>query len=95
MNAVQQLRNKGCKVRVTHYRRYWQLDANNRPVVVELPKHESPGLEKALAYGGRTQVTVIKDNGAELMGESFCSNKDQFVKRLGVLKAVGRLQKFL
>jgi hypothetical protein len=95
-NLVQKLRDSGSKVRVTHYRLYRQWDEVNRKVVVkELPKWESPGLKLAEPNGGRTVVEVTTPDGETFESVAVCSTKDQFVRRVGTMKAIKRLTKHL
>lgn len=109
--TVQSLRDQGYKVRVTHYRRYQDLDSvydyiNNVKIrgsfnghlklkTLELAKFESLGVEYALPRGGRTVVEVTNSKGRTLSATSYCSDNEQFNKSLGVKIALGRLAKFL
>jgi len=95
-NLVQELRDQGCKVSVTHYRNYWTLNHMRRPVKVCLPKHESPGLQYALPTGGKTVVEVTNPfNGKYLNTETICGKTEQFNKGLAVKVALGRLIKHI
>lgn len=107
-NLVQELRDSGHQVRVTHYRRY--IDWSNKIYllnsldpsfirkldfiaadIVELANHESPGLQYALPKGGLTVVEVITKDGNEYVGESICSDKEQFSRKLGTKIAASRI----
>lgn len=90
-NTIEELRRNGWKVRVTHYRRYYDLDQNRRPVVKELPRYESPGLMYALPNGGRTEMTVT-DGHTTYTVSTECGNH-QFNKRIAINTLLGRLRK--
>ena len=96
MNPVQELRNRGFRVRVTHRRRYntWN-EATRCCSVVELARFESPGLQFALPHGGSTEVELTTPAGETLKETVVCSKNDQFVKSMGVKIALGRITKSL
>ena len=73
--TVQDLRNAGYKVRVTHQRQ-WKDDTFS---------HKSLN-----AKGGFTTVEVRTPLGQELIGNARCSNNDTYNKKLGVRIALGR-----
>lgn len=52
-----------------------------------LVEHDVPVV---LPRGGKTTATVILSDGTEVVGESLCSKKDNFSKRLGRDISLGR-----
>lgn len=104
-NPVRRLRELGYSVRVTHYRVYVNVDNvleqlkrpsfnDIRVSFLELANMDAD-LSMALPRGGRTVVEVVTPTGEEFIGESICSLEDQFCKREGVKRAIGRILKFL
>ena len=59
--------------------------------IVELPTHESPGLNYALPKGGRTIVEVETPSGSYYSSEAVCSDKDQFNRKLATKIATNRI----
>lgn len=63
--------------------------------IVELPTHESPGLNYALPCGGCTMVEVITPSGKYYSSEAVCSDKDQFNRKLATKIATNRILNLL
>lgn len=85
--TVQELRNKGFKVKVLHHRLYngyhkWQVGNRNHI--------ENYGPLDPDTKGGSTHVVVDCPNGEHYEGIALCSLKDNFNKKLGVKIALGR-----
>jgi hypothetical protein len=93
MNVIEQLRKAGNRVRVTHYREFYELNHLGRPVIKFKARHEVPKgyMQRALPRGGVTEVEVITPNGKSVRGITICSNKDAFCKREGVNKAMEKV----
>lgn len=85
--TVQELRNKGYKVKVFHNRLYngyhkWQVGGHeyiqrNTPVDPD-------------TKGGSTEIVIDSPFGEHFHGVAICSKKDNFNKKLGVKIALGR-----
>lgn len=88
--TVQQLRNNGYKVRVLHYR---------LPNRVETGGWSATGIVRDAVRlqgcdfkpkGGRTKLIIDSPSGEHYEGESICSKRDNYNKKLGVRIALGR-----
>lgn len=85
--TVQELRNKGFKVRVLHNRLYngyhkWQVGGHeyiqrNAPVDPD-------------AKGGSTEIVIDSPSGEHYHGLAICSKKENYNKKMGVRIALGR-----
>lgn len=77
--TVQELRNRGYKVRVLHIRdRIFKRRMDTSPYGSESPK------------GGTTHVIIDSPNGEHYEGIARCSKQDNYNKKLGVRIAIGR-----
>lgn len=77
--TVQELRNKGYKVRVLHIRdRIYKKRMDSSVNGSESPK------------GGITHVIIDSPNGEHFEGVARCSKQDNYNKKLGVRIALGR-----
>ena len=77
--TVQELRNKGYKVRVLHFRdRIIKNRMDSSPSGSESPK------------GGMTRVVIDSPDGNHYHGTSICSKKENYNKKMGVRIALGR-----
>lgn len=79
METVKSLRQKGHKVRVLHGRRTkvgGLFCASGKTGVCE--------------KGGMTRLEITTKNGYELVGEAFCSEHDNYNKKIGVRIALDR-----
>lgn len=77
--TIQELRNNGYKVRVLHFRDKVfknKMDSNQHG-------YDSP-------KGGLTRVIIDSPTGEHFEGQSKCSKKDNYNKKLGVRIALGR-----
>lgn len=86
--TVQELRNKGYKVRVLHNRLYngyhkWQV--GSRPPIGYMDAAIDPDTK-----GGSTEVIIDSPNGARYHSIAICSKKDNYNKKIGVRIAIGR-----
>lgn len=79
MPTIKQLRQKGYKVRVLHTRSY-------------ISRQRIGGISKELSnFGGYTKIEVTTpDQSSTVVGESKCSPKENFNRRLGNSIALGR-----
>ena len=92
---IEAWRNEGFQVRVRHHRVYrhlidgWKVPLSAKDVVDNADvKH---GRLVMMPRGGFTEVTVWDEDGNFLtLGDSRCSDADNFCKRLGLTIAVGR-----
>jgi len=76
------------KVWTNHYRRVY--GGEDRLVSKYFAKLDG---EKIAPQGGLTQVCVSLPNGKYYFGHAFCSNKDNFNKKIGRNIALGRALK--
>lgn len=85
MKRVHELRKAGNVVRVFHHR-LLQKDEEDERGYSFSPR------------GGRTEVLIKPINNPDMpmiISHAFCSNKDNYNKKLGVQIALGRALKFL
>ena len=85
--TVQELRNKGFKVKVLHNRLYmgrfkWQT-ANPSVIIGSSPLETD-------TKGGSTHIIIDSPNGFHFEGVALCSRNDNYDKKLGVRIALGR-----
>lgn len=85
--TVQELRNRGYKVRVLHNRLYngyhkWQVGAREH---IQKYAPIDPDTK-----GGSTQVVIDSPNGEHFQGLAICSKKENYNKKMGVRIALGR-----
>ena len=86
--TVQELRNKGYKVRVLHNRLYhgyhkWQVGAKDAATFSGVPIDPD-------AKGGSTEIIIDSPNGEHFRGLAICSKKENYNKKMGVRIALGR-----
>ena len=90
MRTIESLRKDGYKVRVIQYRNY--LRKSDREII-SLSKRDFIGVDKAfiiLPHGGKIHIDVTFPNGKTVSGESYCSLKDGFNRKVGNNIALGR-----
>lgn len=85
--TVQDLRNKGYKVRVLHNRLYngyhkWQV-GSRPPSGYAGPIDPDP-------KGGSTEIVIDSPDGKHFQGLAICSKKENYNKKMGVRIALGR-----
>src|SRR3954467_14295523 len=98
MKTVQQLRHEGNKVRVVHRR--WYITNELKPDYLLLSKYElaefilnnpaCPEIFGPESLGGETYIELTTPNNKTVVGLAECSLYDNFNRRLGVTKALGR-----
>lgn len=88
MNNVKKYRQKGYKVRVTHFR----YRAGTTQSVRYSRKTKN---QKVSNNGGSTKVEVCDPQGNEVSAEAKCNFKDQFNYSIGTNIALGRAVKKL
>lgn len=86
--TIQELRNKGYKVRVLHNRLYngyhkWQVGSRPSSNLGYGPIDPDP-------KGGSTEIVIDSPTGRHYQGLAICSKKDNYNKKLGVKIALGR-----
>lgn len=86
--TVQDLRNKGYKVRVLHNRLYngyhkWQVGSRPTSGYMGGPIDPDP-------KGGSTEIVIDSPDGQNFKGLAICSKKENYNKRMGVRIALGR-----
>lgn len=87
MSNVAELRKAGWKVRVSHYRFYltdWGLELLHRSQLSEFD--DIPPEPR----GGETVVELLSPQGMEAIGVARCNQSDNYNRRYGVMKALGR-----
>lgn len=94
---LSELKKDGFQVTVHHKRRYLMPIITGVGMDVKLHFEENfDRIENCIGFniikGGSTIVQIEKD-GVGAMAESFCSNKDNFNKKVGVRVALGRAHK--
>jgi hypothetical protein len=93
--SVYELRKKGWKVRVGHYRKYFRYDAfSGRKIEKTLLrkqfKEEHPNFFLD-ARGGLTTVAItVPGYNMDFIGVSECSNEEHYRKNTGLKKALAR-----
>lgn len=97
MTTVAELRSLGNKVRVCHRR--WYVTDELKPKKFLFTRHE---IDEYCVYhpegpdffltenGGETVVELTTTNGVTVVGIAECSKHDNYVRKLGVRKALGR-----
>jgi len=81
--TIQELRNKGFKVRVLHNRLYngyhkWQEGDKEHGPLDPDPR------------GGSTEIVIDSPTGEHYHGTAICSRKENYNKKMGVRIALGR-----
>ncbi len=106
MQTIHELRKAGNKVRVTHYRylhediKHWEETNRFEPPAMfqdrlKPAKHLKEFNEPIGAKGGKTTIEITTPKGENFAAEVFCHPKDAFNRKLGIIKCLGRLQKYL
>lgn len=93
--TVQELRNKGYKVKVLHHRLYngyhkWQV--GDKYVILKGAELQggSYGPIDPDTKGGSTHIIIDSPTGSHYEGIAICSKSDNYNKKLGVKIALGR-----
>ncbi len=89
MQTVKSLRDQGFQVRVHHIRRY-KYESENAAVPSNFNRNQI-----ILARGGVTDVAITTPDGKNVRAFAYCSDKDGYNKKRGVLIALGRAMKQL
>lgn len=105
MTTVQQYRDLGFKVRVTHRRSAFLdingLYTNELATRYEIEQHganeNTHGKYSAsvLPCGGKTTVELTTPEGITTTGVAKCSDKDPYNRKVGLMIALGRAEKQL
>ncbi len=85
-NSVQNLRDKGLRVKVTHYR----ISRMKKPRAFVLVPAYLATNDNVYPKGGLTTVSIKFPSGKEIYGEARCSHKDPFNRKEGVSLAIER-----
>lgn len=94
--TVQEARQNGIKVRVTHYRvdeeELYKFKNLDRKDIDELCIPERQMTKKSFAFcrGGKTVVDITLPDGRSSTGTSYCSFSDNFNKKVGTKIALNR-----
>lgn len=94
MGIVQELRKKGYKLRVTHFRRIakvCELCHHHEGIELRRFGRDSKILvegETLLSRGGETVVDVTTPDGDQYVTKSMCAVADAFNKKVGTLTAI-------
>lgn len=93
MNVIEKLRKSGNRVRITHYREFYELDELRRPIIVQKARFQVPKsfMQFALPKGGSTVIELVTPNNEVIEGVALCSEKEAFCKREGVRQALDNL----
>ena len=86
--TIQELRDKGYKVKVFHNRLYngyhkWQV--GSRPPIGYMDAPIDPDTK-----GGSTEIIIDSPSGERFQGLAICSKKENYSKKIGVRIALGR-----
>lgn len=91
---IHELRNNKWAAKVIHHRWFYIYNTKGVKTRRLLPyvsatikEHSDWHLE---SNGGMTETFLTDPNGKDYYGISYCSNADQYVKRIGVKKATAR-----
>lgn len=93
--SVHRLRKAGFTVSLAHIRRFHRFNPQTgKKRMVYLNPHEQPFIEEYAdfylsAQGGVTIIKIEKD-GITSTGISKCSPTDSYVRKIGVVKALGK-----
>jgi hypothetical protein len=95
--TVHQLRKEGHKVRVEHFRRYF--DRTNG-CYVYLTNYQYSLVNPMwvtgpLATGGYTNITLTTRSGSEYQADARCSTKENYCKKAGVALSLARIIKLI
>lgn len=88
MNSIQEFRKAGNKVRVNHLRYLTGYGLELYPLHVIRERNLSQFISPR---GGKIVIQITLTDGRNFDAESRCSKLDSFCKKLGVTKAIGRL----
>jgi hypothetical protein len=93
--SVHKLRKAGFNVSLAHIRRFHRFDPQTgKKRTVFLNPHEKPFLAEYADFyltssGGLTIIKLERD-GITATGIAKCSSKDSYVRKVGVVKALGK-----
>ena len=97
MQTIHELRKKGCKIRVLHWR-YREGDRaalnKNRPELL-MPRSDLKKkgmLKSAFPRGGKTKIQISFPDNTHADSETVCSVSDNFSYKKGVSICLGRLK---
>jgi len=96
-NTIYELRKKGYKIKVRHFRRYNILPKEFLFSRKNF-KDQSPTIAahwEINSQGGMTRVDLITPEGVESHGETICSKKDNYNYKRGAYIALARALKKL
>lgn len=93
--TIHELRKKGWKVRVGHFRNFYRFDpktGKKQSVTVLWKVREESYPDYYLnSRGGYTVITIsVPERSEELMGLSNCSEEELYSRKTGVKKALAR-----
>lgn len=93
--TIHELRIAGFNISLAHIRRFHRFDPQTgKKRMVLLNPHEQPYMPEysdfyLSASGGVTIIKLEKD-GISSTGVARCSNSDSYVRKIGVVKALGK-----
>lgn len=92
--TVAELRRRGYKVRVTHFRRiFFYLSGEDCRLFRMDTVRDAMRQDWISAVGGETRVEILTPKGESFTGIAKCSNKDNYNKKYGVELALERALK--
>lgn len=90
--TVKELRQKGYKIRVTHYRYSTAYENKlNLFSLYELRTYHDDWQKYIKPKGGETKVEILTPDGKEFAASAVCSKKDVFCRRIGRETAILRI----
>jgi hypothetical protein len=93
--TIHELRKKGWKVRVGHFRNFYRFDPKtgkkNSVTVLYKVREESYPDYYLDSKGGYTVISInVPEKSEELVGFSNCSEEELYCRKTGVKKALAR-----
>lgn len=95
--TVYDLRLRGFKVTLTHKRVFFKYDpqtGRRREILASWHDYKEAFSDYFLSpVGGLTTVQIISPTGDVFEGQSTCSNKERFVRKIGIKKSIAKALK--
>ncbi len=97
MNTVHQLRLSGHKIKISHFRWYWDKANKRWALLTKFQRQQSdiPSHVEVEVKGGLTKVEVTDPEGRTVFHEEKCSDDQGFDRKKGVEITLGRALKML
>lgn len=92
--TVHELRKRGLKVRVSHYRLFYKFcqwtGRRLEQIAYGTSLTNELGWWLLNQYGGQTDVVITNEQGENFVGTVKCSKNDRYIKSFGLKKALLR-----